>query len=312
MIIDLTIIIVNYKSWEKLKLCLKSIQNQSQINLQIIVVDNFSNDNRLKDFQNKYKQVNWIENKNNLGFAKACNIGALQAESKWLLFLNPDTILDTNSLSSLITYSNSNNEHRLIGIKQLNQNGSNTNAYGLFLDKWTITGFFRIFNRMLRGLTYEKMNAEEISSPDWISGSFVLLRKIDFLKLDGWNEKYWMYYEDMDLCKRAEYLNLKVSLFNNWKCIHFHGESSRKNKTITLITKTEVIKSSHIYIQNHFKHFNALSLHLTLIILRFVNLLFGQIVSSTKRSILMNCLVYWKTSFLNRDWSSNRAKKTSY
>ena len=309
MIIDLTIIIVNYKSWEKLKLCLKSIQNQSQINIQIIVVDNFSNDNRLKDFQNKYKQVNWIENKNNLGFAKACNIGALQAESKWLLFLNPDTILDTNSLSSLITYSNSNNEHRLIGIKQLNQNGSNTNAYGLFLDKWTITGFFRIFNRMLRGLTYEKMNAEEISSPDWISGSFVLLRKIDFLKLDGWNEKYWMYYEDMDLCKRAEYLNLKVSLFNNWKCIHFHGESSRKNKTITIITKTEVIKSSHIYIQNHFKHFNALSLHLTLIILRFVNLLFGQIVSSTKRSILMNCLVYWKTSFLNRDWSSNRAKK---
>ena len=309
MIIDLTIIIVNYKSWEKLKLCLKSIQNQSQINIQIIVVDNFSNDNRLKDFQNKHKQVNWIENKNNLGFAKACNIGALQAESKWLLFLNPDTILDTNSLSSLITYSNSNNEHRLIGIKQLNQNGSNTNAYGLFLDKWTITGFFRIFNRMLRGLTYEKMNAEEISSPDWISGSFVLLRKIDFLKLDGWNEKYWMYYEDMDLCKRAEYLNLKVSLFNNWKCIHFHGESSRKNKTITLITKTEVIKSSHIYIQNHFKHFNALSLHLTLIILRFVNLLFGQIVSSTKRSILMNCLVYWKTSFLNRDWSSNRAKK---
>ena len=225
------------------------------------------------------------------------------------MFLNPDTILDTNSLSSLITYSNSNNEHRLIGIKQLNQNGSNTNAYGLFLDKWTITGFFRIFNRMLRGLTYEKMNAEEISSPDWISGSFVLLRKIDFLKLDGWNEKYWMYYEDMDLCKRAEYLNLKVSLFNNWKCIHFHGESSRKNKTITIITKTEVIKSSHIYIQNHFKYFNALSLHLTLIILRFVNLLFGQIVSSTKRSILMNCLVYWKTSFLNRDWSSNRAKK---
>ena len=308
MIIDLTIIIVNYKSWEKLKLCLKSIQNQSQINIQIIVVDNFSNDNRLKDFQNKYKQVNWIENKNNLGFAKACNIGALQAESKWLLFLNPDTILDTNSLSSLITYSNSNNEHRLIGIKQLNQNGSNTNAYGLFLDKWTITGFFRIFNRMLRGLTYEKMNAEEISSPDWISGSFVLLRKIDFLKLDGWNEKYWMYYEDMDLCKRAEYLNLKVSLFNNWKCIHFHGESSRKNRTTTVITKTEVIKSSHTYIQNHFKNFNALNLHLILIVSRFLNLLFGSIISSTKRTIFINCLVYWKTSFSSGDWSSKRAQ----
>ena len=64
MIIDLTIIIVNYKSWSKLKNCIKSIQNQSHINTQIIVVDNFSNDNKLKHFQNKYNQVNWIENKN--------------------------------------------------------------------------------------------------------------------------------------------------------------------------------------------------------------------------------------------------------
>ena len=86
---DLSIIIVNYKSWDKLQLCLDSVLNQNQINLQIIIVDNFSNDNRLKDFKNRFKQINWIENKNNLGFAKACNIGATLSESKWLLFLNP-------------------------------------------------------------------------------------------------------------------------------------------------------------------------------------------------------------------------------
>ena len=57
---DLSIIIVNYKSWDKLQLCLESILNQSQINLQIIIVDNFSNDNRLKDFKNRFKQINWI------------------------------------------------------------------------------------------------------------------------------------------------------------------------------------------------------------------------------------------------------------
>ena len=312
MIIDLTIIIVNYKSWSKLKNCIKSIQNQSHINTQIIVVDNFSNDNKLKHFQNKYNQVNWIENKNNLGFAKACNIGALKAESKWLLFLNPDTILERNSLSSLIKYSNSNKEHRLIGIKQLNQDGSNTNAYGLFLNIWTSTGFFRIFNRILKGLTYKKMNSKEISSPDWISGSFVLLRKTDFIKLDGWNEKYWMYYEDMDLCKKAQLLNLKVSLFNNWKCIHFHGESSRKNRSISVMTKLEVIKSSHIYIQNHFKNLNALSLHLVLVFSKFIDLVLSSFFSSIKREILIECIKYWKKGLLKRNWRSDKVTISNY
>ena len=302
MIIDLTIIIVNYKSWEKLTLCLKSIQNQCHINTQIIVVDNFSNDNKFKDFQNKYKQVNWIENRNNLGFARGCNIGASHAESKWLLFLNPDTILDSNSLFSLIKYSNSNKEHRLIGIKQLNQNGSNTNAYGLFLDIWTITGFLRIFNRIFRGLTYKKMNAEKISFPDWISGSFVLIRKTDFAKLNGWNENYWMYYEDMDLCRRAKRLNLKVSLFNNWKCIHYHGGSSRKNKEILIKTKTEVIKSSHIYINTHISYFKSVIIHFLMIFFKSIELIILTPFSSIKREIFVQCILYWKKSIIAGRW----------
>ena len=145
MLIDLTIIIVNYKSWEKLEQCLESIKNQKNITIQTIVVDNFSNDNKLKYFRNLHKEVNWIESKNNLGFAKACNIGAFESESKWLLFLNPDTILDSNSLSSLINYSNSNTEHRLIGIKQLDQKNRNTNAYGLFLNILLLQVFKNIY-----------------------------------------------------------------------------------------------------------------------------------------------------------------------
>ena len=312
MLIDLTIIIVNYKSWEKLEQCLESIKNQKNITIQTIVVDNFSNDNKLKCFRNLHKEVNWIESKNNLGFAKACNIGAFESESKWLLFLNPDTILDSNSLSSLINYSNSNTEHRLIGIKQLDQKNRNTNAYGLFLNIFTSTGISRIFTRRFRGLTYKKMNNTEISHPDWISGSFVLLRKFDFIKLGGWNEKYWMYYEDMDLCKRAKDLNLKVSLFNNWKCIHFHGESSRKNKTITVMSKTEVIKSAHIYIQNHYKNLSALSLHSILILSRSIDLIFGSIFSTLKRKIFVKCFKYWKNGLLKGDWSSNKVLKTNY
>ena len=74
------------------------------------------------------------------------------------------------------------------------------------------------------------------------------------------------------------------------------------------MTKSEVIKSSHIYIQNHFKNLNALSIHIILILTKFIDLLFGSIISSTKSKILMNCLKYWKKGLINGDWSSDRAK----
>jgi len=101
-------------------------------------------------------------------------------------------------------------------------------------------------------------------------------------------------------------------LFNNWKCIHFHGESSRKNKTITVMSKTEVIKSAHIYIQNHYKNLSALSLHSILILSRSIDLIFGSIFSTLKRKIFVKCFKYWKNGLLKGDWSSNKVLKTNY
>ena len=222
MKIELSIIIVNYRSWDKLKFCLNSILTQKQINLKVIVIDNFSNDNKLNLFKENFQWVEWIKSNENLGFAKACNLGATFANSKWILFLNPDTLFVENSLSSLVKYCDNNTEHKIIGIKQLNSKNKPSNSFGLFLNLWTSNGFFRIFSRIFKGQTYKKINSCSISNPDWISGSFILLRKNDFKELNGWSESYWMYFEDMDLCKRAKNLKLKVSLLNNWKCIHFH------------------------------------------------------------------------------------------
>jgi GT2 family glycosyltransferase len=302
MKVELSIIIVNYRSWDKLKFCLKSILNQEDINLEVIVVDNFSNDNKITEFKKNFKWIKWIENKANLGFAKACNIGSMFTISKWLLFLNPDTLLDTNSLSTLINFCNSNDEHKIIGIKQLNSKNKHTNSFGLFLNMFTINGFFRIFSRFFKGHTYRKMNSNLISYPEWISGSFILLRKNDFKKLNGWNENFWMYYEDMDLCKRAQKLNLKVSLLNNWKCIHFHGESSRKNKEIAIKTKTEVIKSSHIYISTHFSRLESSIIHFIMIFSKLIEFLILSLFSSNKRKIFKLSLLYWSKSVLTGNW----------
>ena len=304
---ELSIVIVNYKTWDKLAFCLDSILKQIEIEIQVIVVDNNSNDNKFFVFQQKYKWVTWIENSKNYGFAKACNIGIENAKSKWYLFLNPDTILEPKSIHSLINYCNEKTEHRIIGIKQLNENKKNSNSYGLFLNFWSLSGLIRPLIRLKKG-SYKSINSKEIANPDWISGSFIMIRKEDFELINGWDESYWMYYEDMDLCKRAKKINLKVSLLNNWSCIHFHGASSRKNTKIKIITKSEVIVSSHIFLEKHSQKSYKFLIHLILILIQFTELSFQSIFSSTKRKILFNSLKYWSGGLLKNVWGSQNIK----
>lgn len=304
---ELSIVIVNYKTWDKLAFCLDSILKQIEIEIQVIVVDNNSNDNKFFVFQQKYKWVTWIENSKNYGFAKACNIGIENAKSKWYLFLNPDTILEPKSIHSLINYCNEKTEHRIIGIKQLNENKKNSNSYGLFLNFWSLSGLIRPLIRLKKG-SYKSINSKEIANPDWISGSFIMIRKKDFELINGWDESYWMYYEDMDLCKRAKKINLKVSLLNNWSCIHFHGASSRKNTKIKIITKSEVIVSSHIFLEKHSQKSYKFLIHLILILIQFTELSFQSIFSSNKRKILFNSLKYWSGGLLKNVWGSQNIK----
>lgn len=304
---ELSIVIVNYKTWDKLAFCLDSILKQIEIEIQVIVVDNNSNDNKFFVFQQKYKWVTWIENSKNYGFAKACNIGIENAKSKWYLFLNPDTILEPKSIHSLINYCNEKTEHRIIGIKQLNENKKNSNSYGLFLNFWSLSGLIRPLIRLKKG-SYKSINSKEIANPDWISGSFIMIRKEDFELINGWDESYWMYYEDMDLCKRAKKINLKVSLLNNWSCIHFHGASSRKNTKIKIITKSEVIVSSHIFLEKHSQKSYKFLIHLILILIQFTELSFQSIFSSSKRKILFNSLKYWSGGLLKNVWGSQNIK----
>ena len=251
MKIELSIIIVNYRSWDKLKFCLKSILTQKQINLKVIVVDNFSNDNKLNLFKENFKWVEWIISNENLGFAKACNLGATFANSKWILFLNPDTLIPENCFENLINKVQD-SENEIISIRQLNEKGIDTHAYGIFLNLYSINGVFRFIYRLFYGLS-KKANSIKLSfSPDWISGSFMLIKRKDFIKIGGWDENFWMYYEDMDICKRAKKFGISTKFYNDLYCYHFHGKSSRVDLETKIKSKSEVIKSSFIFINKHY------------------------------------------------------------
>ena len=249
----LSIIIVNYRSWNRLDACLKSIAAQGMENIEVIVVDNHSDDGEAQHFVSIHPQVRFILQDTNAGFAQACNRGVKDAIGNWLLFLNPDTVLKANTLAPLLEKVANEPSWKLIGIRQLNDHGKDTHPHGLFLKWWNVWAPVRSLERMFKGEKFRKqfLSTTPIAYPDWISGAFVLIRKNDLIELGGWDERFWMYYEDMDLSKRAAAKGWKRVLYNELICTHSHGGSSRINPETKAITKTEVIISAIRYLKKY-------------------------------------------------------------
>jgi GT2 family glycosyltransferase len=130
---------------------------------------------------------------------------------------------------------------------------------------------------------------EMIWNPDWVAGSVVLIEKGLFNKIGKWDQdSFWMYYEDVDLCRKVKRQNKEIVLLRNVELKHAHGGSSRRNPATTAITKSEVVTSSHVYIQLHTQGFNRVLLHLII----FTDTLLSQFIK-----ILFTFPVFWKVSF---------------
>jgi GT2 family glycosyltransferase len=249
---DISIIIVNYKSWKHLKDCLDALTHfkQEKFTFEVVVVDNNSNDGKLKEFSKKYTQFKFIENTGNNGFANGCNFGAMHSVGKNMLFLNPDTIANEEAIDKMLFNLNNNENFGIVSCNQLNNNGSFEATNRVFPGPFTLFGITRAIYRLVSKET--KQDDEKIF-PDWVSGSVVFISREWFQKINGWNEDYWMYFEDVDLCRKVRNLKGEVALLKNVNIIHNHGGASRINIHTSKITKSEVLISKHVYLRNHFK-----------------------------------------------------------
>ena len=283
---SLSIVIVSFRCWSRLDACLKSIEDQDTNGIEVIVVDNHSNDGKGIDFSNAHPHVKFIFQDTNAGFAQACNKGAKEAKGEWVLFLNPDTILPANILSPLLDRVKLEPSWKLIGIKQLNDQGKNTHPYGVFLKWWNVWPSIRSVQQLLNpSKSKQRWGKDAVSYPDWISGSFVLIRKIDFEELGGWDERFWMYYEDMDLSKRAAEKGWLRVMYNELVCTHSHGGSSRINPETKAITKTAVIVSAFKYLK---KYNSPLYFGLAMdmfVLSKIIDILISYPFSATKRAM---------------------------
>jgi GT2 family glycosyltransferase len=290
--IDLSIIIVNYKSWSVLTECLDSfVQYTPKLNYEIIVVDNDSQDGEIEPFSKKYPKITFIKNTGNNGFAHGCNLGADNSRGKYLLFLNPDTVLtNSTAIDELFNFAPHNPDGGITSCRRINPKGKPEREMA-FASPWLIISWIRAIYKLVNKAKIRKKFPEDkmIWHPDWIAGSVVLIEKKLFNKIDKWNQdSFWMYYEDVDLCRKVKALNKDIALLRNVELKHSHGGSSRRNPKTTAVTKSEVVTSSHVFVQIHAHGINRIALHSLIIV--------NTLVSWLLRTLL-TLPVFWKTSF---------------
>lgn len=238
---QISFIIINYNSQKYLPACLTSVKNNCQnIEFEIIIVNN---DNSFFD----YPEAKIINSKINKGFGSTCNLGTQNAKGKILCFLNPDTeILD--NIKKVTDYFDKHKETGIIGPKLITKDNK--------IEPWC-AGFEINFWSLIRnnlGVPKSKKIWESKSSIecDKVGGTCLFIRKKLFDELDGFDENFFMYFEDDDLCKRARQKNYKLIYFPELSVLHFGGKSfSSKFKQKKLF-----YKSMFYYFKKHLGRFN--------------------------------------------------------
>lgn len=235
---QLSIVIVNYNVKHFLEQCLcsveKAIQN-SKLDAEIIVVDNHSQDNSINYLKPVFPCARFIANDENVGFSKACNEGYKLSSGGYVLFLNPDTIVPEDCFSKCIEFFESHPDAGAIGVKMLDGRGkflkeSKRSFPSPVTSLFKLFGFAKLFPRSKLfskyHLTY--LDKNENHEVDVLAGAFMMVRRNVFSKLNGFDELFFMYGEDIDMSYRIQQLGYKNYYLADVIIVHFKGESTIK------------------------------------------------------------------------------------
>lgn len=240
--IDVSIIIVNYNGLDYLKDCINSLYEQfGNISFEIIIVDNNSKDNSCSYIKQNFPEIILIESKINLGFGKANNLGVQYAKADKILLLNNDTIL-LNPILPAITILDKNPNIGVVAINMLNGKKQYVTAVGKFPTPLRLIKIS--FLKDNRADFTKGEFTRNLYDVDWVSGSFMILRKVDFETIGGFDEDYFMYVEDVDLCKKMKNIGKRCVFISNLNYIHFVGFNKSRERLL--------LNGYQIYANKHF------------------------------------------------------------
>ena len=251
-----SIIIIAYNSCDFIPACLKSIRDACEnVDAQVTVLDNGSKEPVLPEIKAFFPEVTWLESKENLGFGKGCNLAEKHATKPYLFFVNPDTVVSRDSFTRVLDFMEEHPEAGTVGCRILNEDGSLQwacrRSFPTIVSAVSKTvGLAALFpkSKLLASYNMTFADPDAITEVDAISGSFFCIKRELYESLKGFDEDYFMYGEDLDLCFRTKVAGFKNYYTPSTNILHFKGQSCRTRRWGSYV---DFYKAMLIFVKKH-------------------------------------------------------------
>ncbi|MFH1453373.1 MAG: glycosyltransferase [Armatimonadota bacterium] len=303
----LSIIIVNYNTKEEVKRCLTSIyENPPGGHFEIFVVDNNSSDGSADAVEENFKQVNLIQNDKNVGFASANNKVLKDLSTKYVLLLNPDTVILPGAIDKMIDFMEKNPKAGACGSRLVNENAKLQPSCEMFpsMKGELLKTFYldQLFGktRYMQKYTLIGWDHNKSRSADWITGACFMLRKEAFDDIGLMDENYFLYYEDVEWCYKLKQKGWEVHFLADVEVIHSQGRSTKpilaKSILISYLSRYYFFKKNYgINSAKMFKNIINLGLFLRIISLSILSVLDYK----RRKSHLQRVIGYYNSMSIN-------------
>lgn len=255
----LSIIIVNYNTGPLTKALVESLLSDAKLpkRTEIIVVDNNSQDESVSFLRSDYPEITVIDNKENLGLAAGINIGIKHGKGQYYLVLNPDMIAPEGSVATLVEYMDAHKDVGMAGGKLISPNGKLQYSCYRFYTPMTIVYRRTFLGKTKRGKRavsrflmkdYDHKNPRDV---DWLMGACLIVRRKAAEDTKGMDQRFFLYFEDVDWCRRIWEAGWKVTYVPQAVFSHFHQRSSEGGAITGIFTN----RSTREHIKSAFKYF---------------------------------------------------------
>ncbi|HTW78142.1 MAG TPA: glycosyltransferase family 2 protein [Terracidiphilus sp.] len=232
--VKLSIIVLCWNDRRVIADCMRSIyETTHSTELEVIVSDNGSTDGSIEFLRSTYPAVRVIENGRNLRFARGNNVGISSSRGEYVLILNPDTIIHEGTLDKMVAFADRHSQAGAFGCRVLNPDGSyqvSARPFAACRNEWIAALYLRSLGRLHRWFTadsYPGWKGTSEREVDWVSGCFIFVRGALLKSISGFDEQFFYYYEDMDLCRRIRHSGYPILYSPDATITHLGGQSTK-------------------------------------------------------------------------------------